>query len=386
MIVSGSFPASHAPHPIPPDLVIFCGRGGVSEPERVVAGAQQVSVRQVLADARATGIFRRIVLATNDHALADQLAVAEPTLTIVETADSIIFGDQLRAIARQLGSAAIVYIGGGSAPLLDADGLRRLVAAIDVPGTVAANNALSSDWVGFRPADALARTAPVRTDNDLAWRLHHDAGLARVPLDPSLATTLDIDTPTDLALLRRAPGLPPLLREYLETRVPDLPAVAAIEDLMLDPYRTLIIAGRVNVTILAMVERQVSFLKRLFIEERGMRASGRQARGEVRTLLAALLMEVGPERFFAILGGLGDGLIFDTRPLFAHLAPDLSVADRFASDLLRPDLIANPLVRDFTAAARAARFPVIFGGHALVTGGLWLLATRARAAKERAGG
>jgi hypothetical protein len=26
----------------------------------------------------------------------------------------------------------------------------------------------------------------------------------------------------------------------------------------------------------------------------------------------------------------------------------------------------------------------VLGGHALVTGGLWLLATRARAAKERA--
>jgi hypothetical protein len=117
-----------------------------------------------------------------------------------------------------------------------------------------------------------------------------------------------------------------------------------------------------------------------------MRASGRQARGEVRTLLAVLLQEVGPERFFALLADLGDGIIFDTRPLFAQLAPDLSAADRFASDLLRPDLIANPLVRDFTAAARAARIPVVLGGHALVTGGLWLLATRARAAKERAGG
>jgi hypothetical protein len=185
-----------------------------------------------------------------------------------------------------------------------------------------------------------------------------------VALDQSLATTLDIDTPTDLALLRRAPGVPPLLRRYLDDAVPDLPALPAIEALLIDPYRTVIIAGRVNVTILASVERQVSFLKRLFIEERGMRASGRQARGEVRTILAALLREVGPERFFAILADLGDGLVFDTRPLFAHLAPDLSAADRFASDLLRPDLIANPLVRDFTAAARAARIPVLLGGHA----------------------
>ncbi len=369
-----------------PDLIVFFGRGGESEPERLVSGAQRASVRQLVADAQAVGIFRRIVLATNDHAFADEVAGGCPDLIIVETGDTIVFGDQLRAIVEQLGSLAVAYVGGGSAPLLDADGLRRLVAAIEQPGQVAANNALSSDWVSFRPADALFRTETIRTDNDLAWRLHHDAGLARVTLDQTLATTLDIDTPTDLALLRCAPDVPPLLRRYLDDVVPDLPALPAIEALLTDPYRTLIIAGRVNVTILASVERQVSFNKRLYIEERGMRASGRQARGEVRTLLAVLLQEVGPERFFALLADMGDGIIFDTRPLFAQFAPDLSAADRFASDLLRPDLIANPLVRDFTAAARAARIPVVLGGHALVTGGLWLLATRARAAKERAGG
>jgi len=383
--VSESFPTSHFPLPTSPDLIVFFGRGGESEPERLVSGAQRASVRQLVADARGAGVFRRVVLATNDHALVEELAVGCPELVIVETGDAIDFGEQLRAIVADLGSAAAVYVGGGSAPLLDATGLTRLVAQIEEPGRVAANNALSSDWVGFRPAEAIFRTEPIRTDNDLAWRLHHDAGLARVPVEQAFATTLDIDTPTDLALLRRAPGVPPLLHQYLTDAVPDLPALSAIEALLTDPYRTLIIAGRVNVTILAAVERQVSFNKRLYIEERGMRASGRQARGEVRTLLAVLLREVGPERFFALLADLGDGVLFDTRPLFAHLAPDLSAADRFASDLLRPDPIANPLVRAFTAAARDARIPVVLGGHALVTGGLWLLATRARAAKERAG-
>lgn len=384
--MSEPFPTSDFRFPTSPDLVVFFGRGGESEPERLVSGAQRASVRQLVADAQAVGLFRRIVLATNDHAFADEVVRGCPDLIVVETGDTIVFGDQLRAIVEQLGSAAVAYVGGGSAPLLDAEGLRLLVAAIEQPGHVAANNALSSDWVGFRPAEAIFRTETIRTDNDLAWRLHHDAGLVRVPLDQTLATTLDIDTPTDLALLRRAPGLPRLLLEYLDEAVPDLAALPAIEALLTDPYRTLIIAGRVNVTILASVERQVSFLKRLFIEERGMRASGRQARGEVRTLLATLLQEVGPGRFFDLLADLGDGVIFDTRPLFAHLVPDLSASDRFASDLLRPDLIGNPLVRDFTAAARDARIPVVLGGHALVTGGLWLLAARARAAKEQASG
>jgi len=364
-----------------PDLIVFYGHGGVSEPERVVAGAQQASVRQLLADAELAGSFRRIALVTNDEALAASLAATWPAVVIVPTGETIVFGEQLRAVVQQLDSAAVVYIGGGGAPLLDLEGLRRLVALVDRAGQVAANNFLSSDWVAFRPASALLATAPIHTDNDLAWRLHHDAELERVTAEQTLVSTLDIDTPTDLALLSLAHDVPPLLRDYLDQHAPEFPALTAVEAVMGDPYRTLIIAGRLNTGIWAKVEREVSFLKRLFIEERGMRASGRQAREEVRTLLATLLQEVGPTRFFAIMAGLGDALVFDTRPLFAHLVPHLSTADRFASDLLRPDLIADPLVREFTAAARDAPLPVLLGGHALVTGGLWLLASRVRAAK-----
>ena len=364
-----------------PDLLVFYGRGGASEPERLVDGARRAATLQLLDDAAASGLFRRAVLATNDGALA---AEAEDRAEVARTPDTIDFGRALGDLVERLGSAAVVYVGGGSAPLVGPGELREMVAAIETPGQVYANNLMSSDYVAFRPASALDRTAPIRNDNDLAWRLHHDAGLARVPVERTLAATLDIDTPTDLALLRLAPGVPPRLRAYLEARAPDLPALAAVEATMADPYKTLIVAGRLNTQLWALVERDVSFMKRLFVEERGMRANGRQERGEVRSLLALLLLEVGPVRFFEHLATLGEALVFDTRPLFAHLVPHLSTADRFASDLLRPDLVADPLVRDFTAAARDTPLPVVLGGHALVTGGLWLLAQRVRAARDAA--
>ena len=370
-----------------PDLLVFYGRGGASEPERLVDGARRAATLQLLDDAAASGLFRRAVLATNDGALA---AEAEDRAEIARTPDTIDFGRALGDLVERLGSAAVVYVGGGSAPLLGPGDLREMVAAIETPGQVYANNLMSSDYVAFRPASALDRTDPIRNDNDLAWRLHHDAGLARVPVERTLAATLDIDTPTDLALLRLAPGVPPRLRAYLDdalSHAPDLPvaqSLAAVEATMADPYRTLIVAGRLNTQLWALVERDVSFMKRLFVEERGMRANGRQERGEVRSLLALLLLEVGPARFFEHLASLGEALVFDTRPLFAHLVPHLSTADRFASDLLRPDLVADPLVRDFTAAARDTPLPVVLGGHALVTGGLWLLAQRARAARDAA--
>ena len=44
----------------------------------------------------------------------------------------------------------------------------------------------------------------------------------------------------------------------------------------------------------------------------------------------------------------------------------------------------DPVVRDLTAAARAAPIPVVLGGHSLVAGGIWALAEAAWLARDRA--
>jgi hypothetical protein len=59
--------------------------------------------------------------------------------------------------------------------------------------------------------------------------------------------------------------------------------------------------------------------------------------------------------------------------IFHYLGLDLGPADRFWSDLLRPDMIVDPTARAFTAAARDAGVPVLLGGHSLVSGGLLVL-------------
>lgn len=363
----------------PPDLIVFYGRGGASAAERLVADARLLVTRQLLADAVAEGIFRRILVLTNEARLTAAVPVG---VDVERTPDRIDFGELLTQTVRRLGSEAVVYVGGGSAPLLDGAGLRDLVASVAEPGFLRANNYLSSDYVAFRPATALEHALPIRNDNDLAWRLYHDAGLARVAVERTIAAMLDLDTPTDLALLRMAPDLSAPLRDFLDTNAPLLPALDAVERVMANPAATLIVAGRLNTQLWTAIEGELAFLRRLFVEERGMRANGREERGEVRSLLGYLLREVGPVRFFDYLADLGDALVFDTRPLFAHLAPQLSAADRFASDLLRPDDITDPLVREFTRAARDTSLPVVLGGHTLVTGGLWLVARRARLAKE----
>ena len=108
-----------------------------------------------------------------------------------------------------------------------------------------------------------------------------------------------------------------------------------------------------------------------------MKATGREARGEVRSLIGHLLEAVGPETLFAHLAGFSTAIFFDTRVLFHHLRLGLSAADRFASDLGDVDAIRNPVARAVTAAALACEAPALLGAHNIVAGGLWALTQEA---------
>ena len=88
-----------------------------------------------------------------------------------------------------------------------------------------------------------------------------------------------------------------------------------------------------------------------------MQAAGRDTSGDARTALGFLYELVGPKVFFERMRELGDGMLFDSRVLFAHLGWRPSASDRFASDLFRPNEIEHDGVRDFTTAARDAGFP-----------------------------
>ena len=104
-----------------------------------------------------------------------------------------------------------------------------------------------------------------------------------------------------------------------------------------------------------------------------MRASGRQARGEVRSLLGYYLEAVGLDRFFESLATMGQALFLDNRSIFVHHGLWPSAADRFYSDLRQPDQIVDPFVKAVTEAAMAAPVPTIMGGHSLVSGGMYAL-------------
>jgi hypothetical protein len=131
------------------------------------------------------------------------------------------------------------------------------------------------------------------------------------------------------------------------------------------------------------LERETACRVRIYSEERGMQAAGRDTSGEVRSLLAFHLREVGCPRFFEELGQLADVACLDTRPLLAHLGVAASRADRFWSDLGCPERIEDQFLRELTAAARDAPLPVLLGGHSLVAGGLMLLTEAAWRDEDR---
>jgi hypothetical protein len=91
---------------------------------------------------------------------------------------------------------------------------------------------------------------------------------------------------------------------------------------------------------------------------------------------------------------LADAAVIDTRVLMAHRnGADESTwpvaEDRFASDLLLAESIADPRLRSLTksaagavSAAPSSGRPILLGGHTIVNGGLRLLAQRARAGKR----
>jgi hypothetical protein len=104
-----------------------------------------------------------------------------------------------------------------------------------------------------------------------------------------------------------------------------------------------------------------------------MRASGRQDRGEVRSLLGYYYQKVGPKRFFATMGEMAQALFFDNRVLWVHSGSWAAPSDRFNSDLRRPELIKDEFLRTFTEAAVEAPIPVIMGGHSLISGDMFVI-------------
>ena len=353
-------------------LLLFFGRGGDSDIERQLDEIKIAIGASVLRRAREAG-FSPLLAVTSDPPAVPVFSGAGAEVVGPSTSP-FHFGNEVRYLSKKRGLDRVCTIGAGAGALFTVAELRSLREELEsTEALVLSNNYYSADLVAFTPASALDVIELPATDNPLPRRLHQQGGLSSRQLDRSAATLLDVDTPADAAVLKRHPACPEELRR-LDAWEPELGArIDALMRLVTTPEREMLVAGRVGAPVWSYLESQTACRVRMLAEERGMQAAGRDASGDARTALGFLYREIGPERFFEHLGELADGMLFDTRVLFAHLGWRASGPDRFASDLFRASEIAEEPLAAFTKAAAQAKYPILLGGHTLVAGVLWTL-------------
>ena len=353
-------------------LLLFFGRGGDSDVERWLDEIKIAIGASVLRRAREAG-FSPILAVTADPPAVRTFAAAGAEV-VAPVSSPFHFGIEVQDISKKRALDRVCTIGAGAGALFSVAALRALREELEASeALVLSNNYYSADLVAFTPASALDVIELPATDNPLPRRLHQQGGLSSRQLDRSAATLLDVDTPADAAVLKRHPECPEeLLR--LEAWEPELgQRIDALMRLVTTPDREMLVAGRVGAPVWSYLESQTACRVRMLAEERGMQAAGRDSSGDARSALGFLYKEVGPVRFFAQLGELADGMLFDTRVLFAHMGWRATGPDRFASDLFRASEIAEGPLAAFTKAAAAAKYPLLLGGHTLVAGVLWTL-------------
>jgi hypothetical protein len=348
--------------------VIMVGSAGDSPPEQLVLAAQRASTLDLIAILQAQELSPIIVAApTTDWLPPNWDIIRDPDAPDVP----FHFGQRLAGLLTRYHLSPTIYFGGGSTPLLDgilvntiASMLRQSESGTPhsrIPAHVAlTNNLHSSDWVGLsHTADALAIIQQAERDNSLAWLLH---GSGR----------FDVRTIAETRMAHH-PDLKPHLAQVVTDECLRAIPVREVVGVASTPEANLTLIGRVSPLAWQALNKATQCWTRVFAEERGMVASGRLARYEVRSLLGEMIRQQGPHAFFNALAQMTDAAIIDSRPLMAAQGCWPTDTDRFASDLYLIDAIEDPWLRAFTAAALEAPIPVLLGGHSIVAGGLYAL-------------
>jgi hypothetical protein len=361
--------------------VILIGEGGTTRQEQLVHQAVRASVLDLLDMLNAQGVMP-VVLAGPDLAWVPD----RPNLICDLDEVPFHFGRRLAGLIERYKLSPVMYFGAGSTPLLNQDMMGLMHGMLyqseyasggRIPTHIAlTNNLHSSDWLGIsHTTDALPIIRDAARDNSLAWMLQENWDFdVRVLAGVRPVSSMDLDTPSDLAIVRQHPLCPPHLLEVLNDPILDrVPMERIISDIARDGSRLALI-GRVSPLAWQAISKATQCWIRAFSEERGMVASERLARGEVKSLLLTLYNDLGPDGFFAALAETSDVAIIDSRVLMAAASQYPSDADRFASDLFLSDEIENDWLRELASAAERAPIPVVLGGHGVVSGGLYALA------------
>jgi hypothetical protein len=329
---------------------------------------------------------RRLALARR-HRAAFELSGASDVAIVSGPPDDRSFGARLRELVRAERPAGLVVLGSGAVPLATSRDIWELVAVAADERTMAlANNRYSADVIAIARAEVLADVPDLPGDNALPRWLEEVAGYDVRDLRGRWRLAIDLDGPLELVLLGDETGIDELELRNLRERTARIRSFAA------NRRAELLISGRTSARTLAWLERAAAARIRAFVEERGMRAASRLAQADhaagdqggvarrrpPASVLGALLERDGPGSVGDHVARLADAAVIDSRVLLAHrLGADERAwpraEDRFASDLLLHERIADPWLRALTRSAATSPVPILLGGHSLVGPGVRLL-------------
>lgn len=361
--------------------VIF--EGGIppqNDLQETVTGLRHAVTLDTVEKYVAAGI-NQVVLATNFPALAGAAERLGARIQDTRMEAPFHFGRALQRLVTDLDVDGVLYCSGAALPLIAPAEIAWILQTMEQhPPCVVVNNLQSVDLVAWNPADYIQRIEPPDNDNFIGWLLR-EAGMERILIPNSAGIHFDLDTPTDYLILALSGLGGARTRAALKAlRWPTDRLQAAAEILAMDLPEVAVV-GRVGTPILDHFNRYLRVRLRVFSEERGMKALRREEEGRVVSLIADLIDDLGPKRFFKKLESTCSAVFFDTRVVFANRGRRVTEWDRYYSDLGLVDQIHDPWVRAFTEAAFSCNIPVVLGGHSVVSGGLWVLADRAIAAR-----
>jgi hypothetical protein len=307
------------------------------------------------------------------HVAGFRAVGADDVAIVAGPPDDTPFGARLRELVERERPASLVVLGSGAIPLARKRDRSMFVAAARAGRrTALANNRFSADVLAVACAERLLELPGLPGDNALPRWLEEVAGYDVRDLRARRRLQVDLDSPLDLVVAGIDAAGP------LERAARALAAFAAVAT---DRRAEIVVAGRTSAATLRWLERNAAARTRAFVEERGLRAASplaMQASGPTRpprSLLGRVLDVEGPGALGTVLAALGDAAVVDTRVLLAdRLGADEAAwprpEDRYASDLLDADAVADPWLRELTASAAGAPIPVVLGGHTLVGPGL----------------
>lgn len=357
----------------PVTVVIFEGGQAQTSLDKTISYVRSQVVLDTLSKLALASEIDRVILVTNNAELAGQ-ASGLAQVDFDSDTRPFHFGARLRELIVSHKLDNVIYMGGAAAPLMTWEEFNEIALTLKANrNVVVVNNVQSADLVAFTPARAIDEIELPESDNALG-NLLRGIGMRRILIPNSGRVNFDLDTPVDIQILGMHPDCGPRALEAIQSL--DWPAHKLEQALRIlrQDSKEIAVFGRVGPAVIQYINTNMVHRMRVYSEERGMKALGRDERGEVVSLIGYMIQELGPPKFFEYLAKVCDLAFIDSRVIFAHLNKQVSDWDRFQSDLGRYDLVGDEWVREFTRCAWEAPIPVILGGHSLVAAGLWLLA------------